>query len=154
MGEVVSGDLLQAAVALREDARIPPTGDQTPDAGVRQPETDGSLSGHDRRLLADPVAGAYPQKNANGHDRKRRRQTFDGASGVPRLPSSAERRRAKETPAIEPVLGRRVPGGGPRVVPAALRVMVGAAGDRSGSAGVPEERDSDYHGDGPSGVPR
>ena len=66
MGGVVSGELLQATVALGQDARIPPTGDQTPGTGVRKSQTDGSLGGHDRRLLADPVAARVRRQTRAG----------------------------------------------------------------------------------------
>jgi hypothetical protein len=66
-----------------------------------------------------------------------------GAAGASAYP---QRCGAQEAAAVESVLGRRVPGRGERVVPAALRLVVGAAADRGGAAELLAQRRSRYHG--------
>ena len=97
-------------------------------------QADRSDERRDRRLLAISVASTREMEDQGGHHRKGSAEAVDGSPGTARASAHPERRGPQEAVAVESVLGRRVPCRGERVVPTALRVVVGAAADRGGGA--------------------
>src|SRR5712691_2393041 len=74
-------------------------------------------------------------------------QAVHGSPGAAGTPAHPERRGAQEAAAVQSMLGRGVPRRGERVVPAALRLVVGAAADRSSRIELPAQRRAHHHGD-------
>ena len=83
-----------------------------------------------KAILRHRLRQRVQRKTKAGIIEKGRAQAVHGSSGIAGASAHAECRRSQEAAAGEPVLGRGVSREGERVVPAALRVMVGAAADR------------------------
>src|SRR5207244_11619003 len=74
-------------------------------------------------------------------------QAVNGSPGAARASAHAQSGGSQEAAAVESVLGRRVPRRSERVFSSALRLVVGAAANRSAGSEPPTERRSHRHGD-------